>query len=200
MTNGARDIDSTPPAIARSISPARMARAAAPTASSPEAQSRFSVTPGVDFRQPGEEKRHARDVAIVLARLVGAAEIDLVDVLADRGMALDERADRRRGKVVGAHARKRAAIAADRRAHGIADEDVAASAARLMGMLPIGRAPSAAVTERAAASRRYRAGAGGRSAASRPPPSRSTARPSRPCGRRRRAPSACCSGSPARAA
>ena len=52
MTKGARDIDSTPPAMARSISPARMARAAAPTASSPEAQRRFSVTPGTVSGRP----------------------------------------------------------------------------------------------------------------------------------------------------
>ena len=48
--------------------------------------------------------------------------------------------------------------------------------------------------------RRCRAGGGGRCAASRPPPSRSIARPSRRCGRRRRAPSACCSENPARGA
>ena len=45
-TKGARVIDSTPPAMANSISPARIARAAVPTASSPEAHSRLSVTPG----------------------------------------------------------------------------------------------------------------------------------------------------------
>ncbi len=45
-TKGARVIDSTPPAMAKFISPARMARAAVPTASMPEAQSRLSVTPG----------------------------------------------------------------------------------------------------------------------------------------------------------
>jgi hypothetical protein len=79
ITNGARVIDSTPPAIAKSISPARIARAAAPTASRPEAHSRLSVTPGTDRRQARQQQRHARDVAVVLAGLVGAAEIDLVD-------------------------------------------------------------------------------------------------------------------------
>ena len=37
---------STPPAIAREISPVAMARAATETASIPEAQSRFTVTAG----------------------------------------------------------------------------------------------------------------------------------------------------------
>src|SRR3954454_25168404 len=52
VTNGARVIDSTPPAIAKSISPARIARPAAPTASKPEAQSRFSVAPGTLSGKP----------------------------------------------------------------------------------------------------------------------------------------------------
>src|ERR1700726_2192071 len=52
ITNGARVIDSTPPAIARSISPARIARPAAPTASSPDAQSRLRVWPGTVSGRP----------------------------------------------------------------------------------------------------------------------------------------------------
>src|SRR6476660_7432959 len=52
ITNGARVIDSTPPAIAKSISPARIARPAAPTASRPEAQRRLRVWPGTDSGMP----------------------------------------------------------------------------------------------------------------------------------------------------
>ena len=52
ITNGARVIDSTPPAMAKSISPVRIARAASPTALSPEAQSRFTVTPGTEAGSP----------------------------------------------------------------------------------------------------------------------------------------------------
>src|ERR1700704_5511336 len=52
ITNGARVIDSTPPAIAKSISPARIARPAAPTASRPEAHRRLSVWPGTDSGMP----------------------------------------------------------------------------------------------------------------------------------------------------
>src|SRR5207245_5297640 len=52
ITNGARVIDSTPPAIAKSISPARIARPAAPTASRPDAQRRLRVWPGTDSGIP----------------------------------------------------------------------------------------------------------------------------------------------------
>ena len=52
ITQGARVIDSTPPAIAKSISPARIARAPAPTASRPEAQRRLRVWPGPDSGRP----------------------------------------------------------------------------------------------------------------------------------------------------
>src|SRR5579871_6809625 len=52
ITKGARVIDSTPPAIAKSISPERIARPAAPTASSPDAQRRLRVWPGTDSGRP----------------------------------------------------------------------------------------------------------------------------------------------------
>ena len=55
-TKGARDMLSTPPAIAMSISPARMARAAWPSASSPEPQSRFTVTPGISSGRPASSR------------------------------------------------------------------------------------------------------------------------------------------------
>ena len=75
--------------------------------------------------QPGEQHRHARDVAVVLARLVGAAEDDLVDRAELTGLvepgAPHEFADDERGEVVGSHARERAAVAPDRGAHS-ADE------------------------------------------------------------------------------
>ena len=74
MTNGARLMLSTPPATTRSASPARTARAAIATASAPEPQSRLTVLPGHRLRQPGEQQRHPRDVAVVLAGLVRAAE------------------------------------------------------------------------------------------------------------------------------
>ena len=79
-------------------------------------------------RQPGEQRRHARDVAVVLARLIGAAEDDFVDGLGKSGMARQECPYRNRGEVVGPHFRQGAAVTADRRADRIANEGVAAHA------------------------------------------------------------------------
>jgi len=52
MTNGARDMDSTPPATTTSASPARMMRAAIATASRPEPHRRLIVAPGTDTGRP----------------------------------------------------------------------------------------------------------------------------------------------------
>ena len=77
---------------------------------------------GNGIRQASEQERHAREVAIVLARLIGAAEKDLVDLVGEVRMTAHELADGQRRKIVGAKARERAAEAADRRAHIVADE------------------------------------------------------------------------------
>ena len=53
--NGARDIDSTPPAIIKSASPLRIALAPVPTASIPEPHSRFSVIPGTSMGKPANK-------------------------------------------------------------------------------------------------------------------------------------------------
>jgi len=52
MTKGARLMLSTPPAIIRPASPARIARAAEPTASMPEPHSRLIVAPGTSIGSP----------------------------------------------------------------------------------------------------------------------------------------------------
>ena len=52
ITSGARDIDSTPPAISRSASPTAIARAPSPTAIRPEPHRRFTVPPGTDGGSP----------------------------------------------------------------------------------------------------------------------------------------------------
>ena len=125
ITNGARVMLSTPPAIISSASPAAMARAQMATASMPDPHSRLTVAAGHVGRQPGQQHRHARDVAVVLARLVGAAEDDVVDRSpVDAGIALHQRLQRNRGEVVGAHGRQRAAVATDRRADAVTEEDV----------------------------------------------------------------------------
>ncbi len=51
-TSGERLIDSTPPASISEPSPSRRARPACTTASSPEAHSRFTVTPGTSTGSP----------------------------------------------------------------------------------------------------------------------------------------------------
>ena len=79
---------------------------------------------GNGLGQAREQERHAREVAIVLARLIGAAEKDLVDFLGEARMAAHELADRQRRQIVGAETGERAAVAADRRAHIVADEGV----------------------------------------------------------------------------
>ena len=74
ITSGARDIDSTPPATNRSPSPATTAwHAPTRPRRGPDAQSRFTRDAGDRLRQAREQRGHARDVAVVLARLVGGS-------------------------------------------------------------------------------------------------------------------------------
>jgi hypothetical protein len=54
------------------------------------------------------------DVAVVLARLVGGAENDLVDPVRVQAGASDGLPDDQSGQVVGAHAGERAAVPTDR--------------------------------------------------------------------------------------
>ncbi len=65
--------------------------------------------------QPGEERRHPGDVAVVLAGLVGAAEVDVLELGRIDARALDSRADRDRSEVVGTNAGEAAAVAPHRR-------------------------------------------------------------------------------------
>jgi len=77
---------------------------------------------GNGCRQAGEQHRHPRDVAVVLARLVRGTELHLVDDVGLERCPVDDRSDGGRGEVVGTHVRQRTAVAADRRAHRVADE------------------------------------------------------------------------------
>ena len=117
MTSGARLIDSTPPATTISASPASTAWEAETTAESPDAQSRFSVTPATESGRPGEERCHPRDVPVVLPGLVRAAEVDVFDRVAVDPGSLDRSCDRDSGEVVRPNAREHAAVPPDRRAH-----------------------------------------------------------------------------------
>ena len=77
-------------------------------------------------RQPGQQQRHAGDVAIVFARLVGAAKDDVVDRLpVDAGVSAHQGLEGSGREIVGAHRRQGAAEPADRRANVVADEDFA---------------------------------------------------------------------------
>ena len=119
---------------------------------------------GDDGRQPGraqpvqrdagdrvgearEQRAHPRDVAVVLTRLVRAAEVDVVDRPSVDSCPLDRGADRRPGEVVGPDTRERAAVPADRRAHG--GEDHCAGHQRTKSMATgSGNAPSASPRRR----------------------------------------------------
>ena len=81
---------------------------------------------GNRFRQAGQQQRHPRHVAVVLAGLVGAAEIDFVDLgPVELGMPRHQRLDRDRRQIVGADFGERSAEAADRGAYGIANKHIA---------------------------------------------------------------------------
>ena len=83
----------------------------------------MTVVPGTLSGNPASSARHPRDVAVVLAGLIGRAPKDVVDPLGIDLRARDERADRERGQVVGTHRRKRAAPAPDRRPQRVDDDD-----------------------------------------------------------------------------
>ncbi|CAB5343547.1 hypothetical protein IST453_03305 [Burkholderia multivorans] len=75
---------------------------------------------GHALRQPREQQRHARDVAVVFAGLVRAAVDHVVDrVPVDVAVAFDERLQRHRAQIVGANVFQRTAVAADRRTNRI---------------------------------------------------------------------------------
>ena len=80
MTNGARLMLSEPPAMIRSDFAAadrpRRHRHRVEARAAQAVQGHAARAVG----QPGEQPRHARQVAIVLARLVGAAEDDVVEL------------------------------------------------------------------------------------------------------------------------
>ena len=74
-------------------------------------------------RQTGQQRSHAAHVAVVFARLVGAAVEHVVDGgPVDGRIAGDQRGNRQRAQVVGAHAGECTAIAAKGSAHGITDK------------------------------------------------------------------------------
>jgi len=82
----------------------------------------LTVAPGTDAGTR-KERRHACDVAVVLARLVGAAEEYVLDRRrVERRLTLEECRDGDRRQVIGAHGCERTAVAPDRRTHRLADK------------------------------------------------------------------------------
>ena len=74
--------------------------------------------------QAGEQRGHARDVAVVLARLVGGAEDHLVDRVVGHAGALERGAEHERGEVVGSRVGEGAAIAPEGRADAADEEGI----------------------------------------------------------------------------
>ena len=72
----------------------------------------------------GEQRGHPRDVAVVLARLVGAAEDDLIDAAGVETMTGDHGHEDVTGEVVGAHVAQGAVVAADGGTQRVDDEGV----------------------------------------------------------------------------
>ncbi len=71
----------------------------------------------------GQKQRHAPDVAVVLARLVGAAGEDVFDGLRRQaGRFRQKRLQNMGEKIIGPHARQRPGVAPDGRAHAGANK------------------------------------------------------------------------------
>ena len=114
-TQGARVIDSTPPATMRSASPARIAWAAIVIAVMPEAQSRLTVTPGTESGSPASSTamratfRLSSPAWFAAPRMTSSMSAAASWMpCAPHGLGDDEC-----GQVVGTHARERAAVASD---------------------------------------------------------------------------------------
>ena len=64
-------------------------------------------------RVASNEERHARDVAVVFAGLVGTAQDHIVNVGGADAAACNDRFEHRRGEIVGAYTRERATVATE---------------------------------------------------------------------------------------
>ena len=80
---------------------------------------------GHRLRQPGQQGRHARYVAVIFPRLVSAAENHIVDPLeVELGIAGQQRAQRHGTEIVGPDCGKRAAVATHRGSNAITNKCV----------------------------------------------------------------------------
>ena len=101
------------------------------TADSPDAQSRFSVTPATDSGSPASSS--AMRATLRLSSPAWFAQPKYTSSIAAGidARPLDRGRDRDRGEVVGPDARERAAVAADRRPHAGEDDCALACSATL---------------------------------------------------------------------
>ena len=75
-------------------------------------------------RQAGQKRRHPGGVAVVLARLVGGAQVDVADRRRVDAGSLHRLREHVRGEVVRPHPGERPAVTAHRRANGVDDQSV----------------------------------------------------------------------------
>ncbi len=113
ITYGARDIDSTPPAITRSASPDGDRSGGLDDRHQPRPAQSIDRPPRHARRQPGQQRAHPRHVAVVLAGLVRAPEQHVVDGGAGHPAASNELGDDHRAEIIGPHLRERPAVAAE---------------------------------------------------------------------------------------
>ena len=102
-----------------------IAWAALAIACEPGAAEAVHRLPGDLDGQSGEERGHPGHVPVVLARLVRAAEDDVLDRRRVDARAVDDGPDGKRRKVVGSDIPERAAVPADGGADGADDPGVA---------------------------------------------------------------------------
>ena len=74
--------------------------------------------------KPGQQECHSGNVTIVLAGLIGAAKIDLLDFRRVHARALNDLTDDQRSHVIGPHTRECAGVAADRGTNSVNDYNV----------------------------------------------------------------------------
>jgi hypothetical protein len=98
---------------------ASIACAATATASIPLPQSLFTVQPGTSTGKPASNELIRATLRVVLARLVGAPKVDVVDGGGLEPSAVDRGAEDERREVVGPNSGEGAAVATHRGAHGL---------------------------------------------------------------------------------
>src|SRR5439155_26578219 len=77
---------------------------------------------GDRVREPGEERGHPRDVAVVFSGLVRGSEVNVFDVAARYARPLHCSGDDHGGEIVGPYPGEHASVAADRRPDGGEDD------------------------------------------------------------------------------